>query len=81
LILVGAARAARDDAQQLRTDALGLRFAARRGVRSSHAAITAAAVTATSARARRTSPIVSPWSGLAWLADVESIERVLVPVD
>lgn len=80
LILDGA-RAARDDAQQLRADSLGLRLSARRGVRRSHAAITAAGLSTTAAQARRAQPVVSPWSGLHWARELESVERVLVPVD
>lgn len=80
-LIVDGARAARDDAQCLRAHALAVKVAARRGVRRSHAATTAAAAIAESSRAWRTCAIVSPWSGLPWQTDVEPIERILVAVD
>lgn len=80
-VIVDGARAARDAAQCLRADALGVKLAARRGVRRSQAATTAAAAVTESARAWRTCAIVSPWSGLPWRTDVESVARTLVLLD
>jgi len=33
------------------------------------------------ARARRSIPVASPWSGLHWLLEHDSLERILLPLD
>jgi O-glycosyl hydrolase len=79
--LILAARAARAEARRLRIDSAGLRFAARATAQTGETRIARATQQASVTRARRAIPIASPWSGLAWLRDDESLERILLPID
>ena len=76
-----AARAARDDASRLRSESLGLKLAVRGNLAGSRDRLEKAQLETDRARARRAIPHASPWSGLHWLLEDESLERILLPVD
>ena len=76
-----AARAARADASRLRNQAQGLKFAVRGKLARSRQQLGEAQMTADTVRARRAVPCASPWSGLHWLLEDESLETILLPVD
>jgi hypothetical protein len=78
---VSAARAARADAGRLRSEALELKLALRGNLASSRDRLARAQLETDRARARRAIPHASPWSGLHWLLEDESLERTLLPVD
>jgi hypothetical protein len=75
------ARAARDDATRLRSESLELKLAVRSNLARSRDRLGKAQLEAERARARRAIPCASPWSGLHWLLDHESLERILLPID
>jgi hypothetical protein len=75
------ARAARGDAARLRTEALELKLALRGNLARSRTRLAEAHAAAETARARRAIPCASPWSGLHWLLEDESLETILLPVD
>jgi hypothetical protein len=79
--LTSAARAARNDASRLRSEAVGLRLAVRANVARSHERLERAQAQTERARARRAIPCASPWSGLEWFRDDDHLGRVLVPID
>ena len=79
--LILAAEAAREDARRLRSDASELRVAVRRSVRLANVRTEKAAAATEIARARREIPVASPWSGLHWRLEHESLERILLPLD
>jgi hypothetical protein len=77
--LIDAARAARAEAERLRRESAELRLALRwnkqiAGARTRQAATVAAGV-------RRQVPMASPWSGLLWLREDDSLDQILVPLD
>lgn len=76
-----AARAARDDASRLRSESLELKLAVRSNLARSRNRLGKAQLETERGRARRAIPHASPWSGLHWLLEDESLERVLLPVD
>ncbi len=76
-----AARAARDDASRLRSESLELKLAVRSNVARSRERLGKGQLETDRARARRAIPHASPWSGLHWLLEDESLERILLPVD
>jgi hypothetical protein len=76
---IGAARAAREEAQRLRVDSLGLRVAAKENLRLASAGKGRAEAAA--ARASRVIPLASPWSRLEWLREDDALSQVLVLVD
>ena len=76
-----AARAARDDASRLRSESLELKLAVRSNLARSRNRLGKAQLETERARARRAIPHASPWSGLHWLLEDESLERILLPVD
>lgn len=73
------ARAARDDATRLRSESLELKLAVRGNLARSRDALGEAQLETESGR--RAIPCASPWSGLHWLVDDESLERILLPID
>lgn len=75
------ARAARADATRLRHESQELRFAVRGNLARSRQRLGKAQLEADRARARRAVPHASPWSGLHWLLEDESLETILLPVD
>jgi hypothetical protein len=79
--LTVAAEAALCDARRLRSEAKGLRLAARRNVAYSRERLDTAQLEADRAQARRAIPCASPWSGLVWCLEDAQLGRVLVPVD
>ena len=76
-----AAREARGDAARLRNEAEELKFVLRGNLARSREGLGKAQMEADRARARRAVPCASPWSGLHWLLEDESLERALVPLD
>lgn len=76
-----AARAARDDASRLRSESLELKLAVRSNLARSRNRLGKAQLETERARARRAIPHASLWSGLHWLLEDESLERILLPVD
>lgn len=80
-LIVDEARAAREEARQLRSDSIELKLLMRSNSRIAEARTTRAWATAAVARARRSVPMASPWSGLRWLHEDEELNRVLVSID
>jgi hypothetical protein len=76
-----AAREARGDAARLRDEANELKLAVRSNLVRSRQRLGKAQLETDRARARRAVPCASPWSGLPWLLEDESLERILLPVD
>ena len=79
--VTAAARAARGDAARLRTETMELKLAVRGNLVRSRERLGEAEQQRDRARARRAIPCASPWSGLHWLLEDESLERILFPVD
>jgi hypothetical protein len=75
------ARATRADATRLRNESQELRFVLRRNLAGSRRRLSEAQRALDTAKVRRTIPCASPWSGLDWLLDDESLETILLPVD
>jgi len=81
-LIVELARAAREEAAQMRVASLELRLAVHESNRLAHARTArAAAATNDSIRRRRAMTAASPWSGLDWFREDEQLSRVLVPLD
>jgi hypothetical protein len=81
-LILESARAARTEAERVRSASFELRTAVRRSKRVAHAkTANAAAVAAASEGRRRAMTLASPWSGLEWLREDEDLGRVLVPLD
>jgi hypothetical protein len=76
-----AAREARGDAARLRAEAQVLKLAMRGNLLCSRQRLLKAQLETDRARARRAIPCASPWSGLSWLLEDESLERILLPID
>jgi hypothetical protein len=74
------ARAARGDAQRLRSEAQGLKLATRGNLARSRERLGKAQLEASRARAIRVEPLPSPWSELEWTRSCETLERTLVPL-
>jgi hypothetical protein len=75
------ARATRADATRLRNESQGLKFVLRGNLARSRQRLGEAQLAADTVRARRAIPHASPWSGLHWLLEDESLETILLPVD
>jgi hypothetical protein len=76
-----AARAARGDAARLRNETQELKLSVRGNLARSRKRLGKAQLETDRARARRAVPCASPWSGLQWLLEDDSLERILFPVD
>jgi hypothetical protein len=79
--LTTTAHAARIDAKRLRRESQGLKLAVRGNLARSRERLDRAQIEADRARATRTVPFASPWSGLEWGREDEQLVRVLVPLD
>jgi hypothetical protein len=76
-----AARAARGDATRLRRETQELKLVLHGNLVRSRLRLEKAQMEANKARARRATPCASPWSGLDWLLEDDSLEQILLPVD
>ncbi len=80
-LILDEARAARKEARRVCTDSGQLRLVARSNTRLVETRMARAAAAMAVTRQRLAIPVASPWSGLAWLREDESLERILVPLD
>jgi hypothetical protein len=80
-VIFEAARVAREESKRLRSDTAVLKFAMRSRTRTAEERTAQAEAAAASLNARRATPVTSPWSGLRWLFEDESLDRALVPLD
>ncbi|HJQ74309.1 MAG TPA: hypothetical protein VJ814_05450 [Gaiellaceae bacterium] len=81
-LIVEAARAAREEAQRLRSDSVELRLVLHRRSQLADARTReAAAVAAAAARVKRERALPSPWSELLWRREDQALDQVLFPVD
>lgn len=81
-LILESARAARTEAERVRSASFELRTAVRQSNRLAHARTAkAAAATAASEGRRRAMTLASPWSALEWLPQDEELGRVLVLLD
>jgi hypothetical protein len=76
-----AAQAARNDAARLRSETQKLKLAVRGNLVRSRRRLGKAQLETDRARTRRAVPSASPWSGLHWSLEDDSLERILFPVD
>lgn len=76
--LIDEARARRVEAQRLRAEANGLRFATRQKLVRSRDALGEARAQCERVKQRRSAPEPSPWSGLLWHRPDESVDRALL---
>jgi hypothetical protein len=75
------ARAAREQSQRLRSDSAGLKLVMRSRTRAAETQAAEAGEAVAALQARRAIPLASPWSGLDWLLEDDSLEHILLPVD
>jgi hypothetical protein len=80
-LIFEAARNAREESLRLRTEGAGLKVAMRSRTRTAEERTAQAEATVARLNAWRATPVTSPWSGLCWLFEDESLERALVPLD
>jgi len=80
-LIVHAARVAREESRRTRNDSGRLRLVSRSNARLVEARIAKATATIAVTRERRSLPMASPWSGLHWLLEDDSLERILLPLD
>jgi hypothetical protein len=76
-----AARAARGNATRLQNDAEELKLVVLGNLACSRQRLGVAQMEAHRAHARRAVPRASPWSGLHWLLEDDSLDRILLPLD
>ncbi len=79
--LIDEARAARKDAQRLRTQTAGLKLSCQARVVIARTALATAKQVTLGIEARRIEPLPSPWSTLDWVYDDPTLHNVLVPVN
>lgn len=80
-LILQSARSARAESRRLRSDLAGLRLTLRSNAQVAAARMATATEVVAVARARRSIPVASPWSGLHWLLEHDSLERILLPLD
>ena len=80
-VIVEAARSARQEARRLRSDSAGLKLVMGSRTRTVETRTATAEAAVATLKERRAIPFASPWSGLHWLLDDESLERILLPLD
>ena len=80
-LIVEAARAARAEAESLRRETAELKLALRWSAQVAEARTRQAAAAAAAARIAYEVPLASPWSGLFWVREDDSLEQTLVPLD
>lgn len=80
-VIVEAARDARRQSRRLRSEGAGLKLLMRSRARTTEERSAKAEAAVAILYARRAVPFASPWSGLEWFHEDESLERTLLPVD
>ena len=78
--LIPEARQARDEARRLRLESLRLKLSLRASAARSRAELREAHSSLNQVRARRSTPLPSPWSVLRWTYSDEDVDRTLVPL-
>lgn len=76
--LIAEARAARDEARQLRSTSDRMRRSSRAKLVTTHTRLAVASAAMDEVRVRRDTPWPSPWSALAWNRADAALERALV---
>ncbi len=80
-VILATARLARADARRLRADSSQLRLAVRSNARLAETRMARASDAMAVTRERLAVPVASPWSGLRWRREDETLERILMSVD